>query len=342
MTIYFAGQTVMDFDEIDALRPSLYSDEPTHIQILETADSEGNLFKDLNTTTEGVVFLSFDIVGGGITTSTSSDFSLSNIPQHSTTSFWDSEGNNIFFGGFNENSGNFEGRIQLRDGTTEDATMFPNGLHQSGNRYTFRIEPGVGLKAYVNGSLVYEFAGDIGNSLSTTNIVGRFGIGNGDNYAGARYANILCADFDTRFASIEVVNVSTTPTTNTSSSGDATLTPQIVDEYTRADYEQNHLLTFDADGEKVIYTENNTITVPDGNVISAVVMNHSGFETGASPVPNLTPILEINATEYTGTPFTLGTGLTVGMSVFENNPATSSAWTVSDLDGIGYGFSLNT
>lgn len=339
MTIYFVGSTVSDFDEFSS--PINYYDDVSS-GLISTANSAGGSFlKDLGTTVTGVMYMS--VIFERFSASTSlSDFSLSNPPDESSISLWDGEGNNIFFGGFNPNSGNFEGKVQLRDGSTEDLTIFSNSLMSNGSKLTVRIEPGVGMSFYVNFSQEYSYSGNVGNSASTTNGVGKIGVGNGDAGSFPDFKNILAADFDTRFANVDLVTVNTTASTDTSSGGNSALTPSIVTFYDRSDYEVNHQLFFDANGEKVIYPENDTITLQDGFVVAGIVMTHSAVRTASSPVPTFTPIVKVSTTEYTGTTTTLTESTQYIQSQFTTNPATGVAWTESDLEGLGYGFSLNT
>lgn len=341
MTIYFVGSTVSDFDEYSG-SVTYYVDDTSPFQSIRTSNSSpGGFFKTLDTTVTGVMYMSFVYVDWNLSSSLG-DFSLSNPPDESSISLWDSEGNNIFFGGFNPNSGNFEGRVQLRDGSSEDLTIFSNSLMTNGSKVTVRIEPGVGMKFYHNLSEEYSYSGNVGNSASTTNGVGKIGVGNGDTGSFPDFNNIIAADFDTRYANIDFVVVNTTASTDTSSSGNSALTPALVNAYDRDDYETTNLLTFDADGEKVIYPENDTITIASGYQIEAIVMTHSAVRTAASPVPTFTPIVEVSGTEYTGDTTTLTETRKYIQSQFTTNPATGVAWTESDLEGLGYGFSLNT
>jgi len=343
MTIYFAGSSVMDFDEVLAGGIDGIDDTSTGVQADLSASENFAVAKNFASTETTSLWLTFRLYDT-VVSSPFSEFSLSNPPGESTVSIWDGEGNPIFYGGFNANSSNaFQGRVYLRDGSTQDfLEMFPYGTHFDGAKYDFHVQPGVGLKVYVNRALVFEYSGNVGNSLSTVNGVGKFGIGNGDQYAFPEFTDILAANFDTRFAEVQRVTVNTTPSTDTSSYGDSSLTPTIVSGYNRGTYLDRHNLGFDANGEKVIYPENDTISITTGASVVGVVMNFSGFETGAAPAANLTPIVEVGGVEYTGTPAALSTSPTYIQHVFTTNPATSAAWTESDLEGLGYGFSMNT
>jgi hypothetical protein len=209
-------------------------------------------------------------------------------------------------------------------------------------KYDFRIEPGVGLKVWRDRILIAEYLGDVGNFVSTTNGVGRIGIGNGDAGAEPLYTGVIVADFDTRLATLETITVNSTPTTDTSTGGDPTTVPTSVANSQRSTYEANNLVTFNADGQKLIYAQSNTIAVPAGSSVAAVVMSHSGVETGSSLVPNLTPIIAVGGTEYTGAAIPLTTDRTYAQTIFETNPATSAAWDSSDVNGLSLGLSLNT
>lgn len=343
MTIYFAGSSVMDFDEF-LVGGSYGIDDTTDGVRADQSGSENfaiaKSFASTETTSLWLTFRLYETVAWDL----GGDFSLANPPEESTVSIWDGEGNPIFYGGFNPNASSaFQGRVYLRDGSTQDfSEMFPITTHFAGAKYDFHVQPGVGLKVYVNRALAFEYSGNVGNSLSAVNGVGKFGIGNGDRYASPEYRYILAANFDTRFAEVRRVTVNTTPSTDTSSYGDSSLTPAIVVGYNRGTYLDRNNLGFDADGEKVIYPENDTISLTSGTSIAGIVTSFSGFETGAAPAANLTPIVEVGGVEYTGTPAALSTAPTHVQHVFTTNPATSAAWTESDLEGLGYGFSMNT
>ena len=227
---------------------------------------------------------------------------------------------------------------QYRLGAYADIDIGPTAT----GKYDFRIEPGVGLKIWRNRILLAEYLGNVGNAVSTTNGVGRIGVGNGDAAAEPVYSGVIVADFDTRLATLETITVNSTPTTDTSTGGDPTTVPTSVNNTERSTYEANNLVTFNADGQKLIYAQSNTITVPAGSSVAAVVMSHSGVETGSSPVPNLTPIIAVGGTEYTGTAIPLTTDRTYAQTIFETNPATSAAWGSSDVNGLSLGLSLNT
>ena len=338
MTVYFAGESISDFTE--NTNP-LASDEGVYgssiIDFENGATGVGSLFSDLPETVTTPIYFSFQL-SAALTSSIGSEWSLASNPTQSTFSIWDGEGNNIFYCGFVYSPAAFQGRIQLRDGTSADLDLGS----VVGGRYDIAYKPGVSLEIWLNRIRILNYSGNVGNSASTVNGVGRFGVGNGDVYATPRYGNIMATSFDTRFATMQTVKVNTTPTTDTSVIGNPAVIPVTVDEWGRSTYEINNIVTFDTDGQKVIYAENNTITVPDGSAVAAVVMSHSGFQSGTSPVTNLTPILEIGATEYTGAPIALAEAPTYRQTVFNANPATSATWTASDLEGLRYGFSLNT
>jgi len=338
MTVYFAGEAISDFTENTN---ALASDEGVYgssiIDFENGPTGVGSLFSDLPETVTTPIYFSFEL-GGSLTNSSGNEWSLASNPTESTFSIWDGEGNNIFYCGFVYSPAAFQGRIQLRDGTSADLDLGS----VVGGRYDIAYKPGVSLEIWLNRIRILNYSGNVGNSASTVNGVGRFSVGNGDAYATPRYGNIMATSFDTRFATMQTVKVNTTPTTDTSVIGNPAVIPATVDEWGRSTYEINNIVTFDTDGQKVIYVEDNTITVPDGSAVAAVVMSHSGFQSGTSPVTNLTPILEIGATEYTGAPIALAEAPTYRQTVFNANPATSATWTASDLEGLRYGFSLNT
>lgn len=347
MTIYFVANSVMDFD-------TLFGD-PVHAQDQDTAGAapggirlmdayyqtdQSALFRTLDTVVTGPVWMSF-ILDNEAYDAGGEDYALSIPPEYGLISFWDGEGNNIFTCGFNTQTGNMEARIQLRDGTTADVVLAPNTSYTRGAKYDFKIEPGIGLRMYINRELIHDYSGNVGNFLSTTNGVGRVGIGNGDAHTNIDYSRILVADFDTRYAEVKVVTLNTLASTDTSSGGESTLTPRFMDAYYRSDYIANNTLLFDADGEKIIYPENDTITIAPGHRIEGVVMSWAGVRTEASPVPNTRPVLKIGATEHPGPAKALGTATTHLQDVVYTNPATLAAWTANDLEGLGYGLSLN-
>jgi hypothetical protein len=516
MTVYFAGQNVSDFTTENNVGQLIKDTGATGFwfDYVFASPSAGSVLQDLSATVTGPLFATFS-VSGALTSSSGGEFSTGNLPHQSTFSFWDGEGNNIFFCGFDYNSGRFEGRASLiaasdlaysrydnasiyvgsqdivprgisfspsgtkmfltgssasihqytlstafdistavsdaislsvspQDsypyavtfdtngtkmfmlGTTNDSVhqytlstafdistavydgvsfsvasedtvpssvdfctasydgvtfsvsseetspqsivlsadkskMFVLGfsgdrVHQyslgaytdidigptATGKYDFRIEPGVGLKVWRNRILLAEYLGNVGNFVSTTNGVGRIGIGNGDAAAEPVYSGVIVADFDTRLATLETITVNSTPTADTSTGGDPTTVPTSVNNTERSTYEANNLVTFNANGQKLIYAQSNTITVPAGNSVAAVVMSHSGVETGSSPVPNLTPIIAVGGTEYTGAAVPLTTDRTYAQTIFETNPATSAAWGSSDVNGLSLGLSLNT
>ena len=338
MTVYFAGESVSDFTEntnIYASDEGLYGS--SIVEIAGGGSNVGSLFSDLPETVTTPIYFSFQL-SGGLTSLSGAEWSLASDPTQSNFSIWDGEGNNIFYCGFVYSPAAFQGRIQLRDGTSADLDLGS----VVGGRYDIAYKPGVSLEIWLNRIRILNYSGNVGNSASTVNGVGRFSIGNGDAYATPSYSNVMVTSFDTRFATMQTVTVNTTPTTDTSVIGDPAVIPVTIDEWSRGTYEVNNIVTFDTDGQKVIYVEDNTITVPDGSAVAAVVMSHSGFQSGTSPVTNLTPILEIGATEYTGAPIALAEAPTYRQTVFNANPATSATWTASDLEGLRYGFSLNT
>ena len=339
MTVYFAGESISDFTENTN---ALASDEGVYgssiIDFENGPTGVGSLFSDLPETVTTPIYFSFQL-SGSLTNSSGNEWSLASNPTQSTFSIWDGEGNNIFYCGFVFSPAAFQGRIQLRDGTSVDFLDLGSVV---GGRYDIAYKPGVSLEIWLNRIRILNYSGNVGNSASTVNGVGRFGVGNGDAYSTASYSNVMVTSFDTRFATMQTVTVNTTPTTDTSVIGDPAVIPVTIDEWSRGTYEVNNIVTFDTDGQKVIYVEDNTITVPDGSAVAAVVMSHSGFQSGTSPVTNLTPILEIGATEYTGAPIALAEAPTYRQTVFNANPATSATWTASDLEGLRYGFSLNT
>jgi len=337
MTVYFAGESISDFQENTNSNAQDLGDAILTNTGPTTSDGIGSLFQNFGTTITGPLFATVSIAGT-VANSLYGDFSLSNDPTQSTLSFWDAEGNNIFFCGFNVNSGRFEGRVQLRDGTTSDLDI---GANNTG-KYDFRIEAGVGLKIWRNRIILVDYSGDVGNAASSTNGVGRFGVGNGDVYATPQLSDIIVADFDTRLSTLETITVNSTATTDTSTGGDSTSIPTKVNNWERSTYETNNLVTFNADGQKVIYAQNNTVTIPAENAVAAVVMSHSGVQTGSSTVPNLTPIAVVGGTEYTGTAIPLSTSETYAQTIFETNPATGATWGLSEVNGLSLGLSLNT
>lgn len=338
MTVYFAGESISDFNENTHPNSTDEGSYGSSVAELESGGTGvGSLFADLPTTVTDSISFSF-VLGGSLTAVSGSEWTVNSPAGQSTFSIWDGEGNNIFYCGFVYSPAAFLGRIQLRDGTSEDLDL---GSVSTG-RYDITYKPGVSLEIWRDRVRILNYTGNVGNSASTVNGVGRFGVGNGDWYAAPKFSNIMATSFDTRFATMQTVTVNTTPTTDTSVLGDPAVIPVTVDELWRAAYEVNNIVTFDTDGQKVIYAENNTITVPEGSAVAAVVMSHSGFQSGTSPVTNLTPILEIGATEYTGAPIPLAETPTYRQTVFNTNPATSSVWAASDLEGLRYGFSLNT
>ena len=338
MTVYFAGESISDFNE--NTHPNSTDESGYGSNVIEFefgGGGVGSLLADLPTTVTNSISFSFQL-DGSLTGASGTEWTINSPADQSTFSIWDGEGNNIFYCGFVYSPEAFLGRIQLRDGTSEDLDLGSTSI----GRYDITYKPGVSLEIWRDRIRILNYTGNVGNSASTVNGVGRFGIGNGDEYAQPAFSNIMATSFDTRFATMQTVTVNTTPTTDTSVSGDTAVIPVTVDERKRSDYEINNIVTFDTDGQKVVYVENNTITLPVGSAIAAVVMSHSGFQSGTSPVTNLTPLLEIGATEYTGAPIPLAETPTYRQTVFNTNPATSSAWAAADLEGLRYGFSLNT
>ena len=350
MTIYFVATTVSDFDSYRNYYPptdnaTLDPYGNTRVYFPSATAGFSTAQKDFNTVVTGTLWLGF-FFNGTYWSGSGADWSLAYDIEDSFIGFLDGEGNPVLKIGNNPNvSLPFQIRVYLRDGSVVDLTDLPDPYPTNtgtNDKWDIKVQPGVGFSIYFNRSLYYTYSGDLGNSATTTNGIGRISLGTGDNSAGCYLSSILCADFDTRFARISNITLSTTPSVDTSS---ATLGVAITT-YTSGDnivnYDENQYTAFDAVGEKIIFPENDTVTLEDGQVIAGVVTSYRAIETGSSPVTTLTPVLEIASTEYTGTGIPLTTSRKVHQQTFATNPATSSAWQPSDLEGIGYGLIMNT
>jgi hypothetical protein len=350
MTIYFVGTTVSDFES----RRGAYqiSDNATldafgNTRIYFPAASLGwsTAQKDLDTVVTGTLWLGF-LFSGTYYTGANADWTINYDIYDSFLGLLDGEGNPVLKVGSNPNvSLPFQIRVYLRDGSVVDLTDLPDPYPTNtgtNDKWDIKVQPGVGFSIYFNRSLYYTYSGDLGNSASTVNGIGRISLGTGDGGAGCYWSSILCADFDTRFARVSNVTLSTTPSVDTSSATLGVAISNYISGGTLEEYDTNQYSTFDAVGEKIIFPENDTVTLADGQVIVGVVTSYRALETGASPAATLVPTLEIASTEYTGTGIPLTTSRKVHQQTFATNPATSSAWQPSDLEGIGYGLIMNT
>lgn len=349
MTILFVGSSVSDFDT-----SSLIADETSY-----TTDGRGiraggfslQAMKTLDSVATGNVWLSFhrylkiaDALG--------SDWNLSYPVEQAYITFYDGDNNPLVYFGFDPNTGSdstsMQGRVYLTDGTTEDLTdiVIPNLLRllsgSVNDRFDISVTPGSGFSIYHNRELVYTYTGSVGNSASTVNGIGKFGLGGDDDYADFVYSDVVVATTDTRFMKVNSVILNTTPSADTSSASGATSSSAFIDGRRISEYDSDAYNAFDAVGEKIMFPENGTITLSPNYAIAGVVLSYRAFETGASPVTTLTPTLNISSTDYTGTGLSITTTRKNHQHVFTTNPATSSAWTESDLENISYGLTVNT
>lgn len=357
MTIYFTGTTVSDFDSYysvgyggtaiwipeDDISP-LDSNGNTTIQFYSNYRNaiSSSVQKNLDTVVTGPFWTSL-LYSGHYYLTDLDDWDLSQDDLRSAFAFFDGEGNTILKVGFNANaSPRFQIRVHLRDGTTEDITDIDPTTSGVNDKWDFRIEPGVGFKIWLNRSLIVNYTGNVGNSASSVNGVGKISLGQCDQgWPGDTYiSSVLCADFNTLYAEVKQVTLNTTPSTDTSSfsNGDIVST---VDNADFGSYDNPNYKGFDAVGEKVIFPENDTVTLTEGKSIAGVVTSYRAVQTGSSPVTTLTPTLSISSTDYTGTDISVTTTRSVYQHVFATNPATATTWQEADLEGIGYGLTMN-
>lgn len=350
MTILFVGNSVSDFDA-----SSVFADEVSYAPNARGIKSSGISFqatKALDSVVTGTVWLSFNRTLE-IFDSLGADWDLNQAVDRSYIAFYDGENNPLVYFGFNANTGSDEtamqGRVYLTNGTTVDLTdiVIPGFIRNTGSggiydRFDIRVDPGSGFSIYHNRALVYTYTGSVGNSASTVNGVGEFGLGGYDEYTELMYFDVVVATTDTRFMKVNPVVLNTTPSTDTSSASGTLAISAYQDGYNTAQYDAAAYNAFDAVGEKIIFPENGTITLDSNYAIAGVVLSYRAFETGASPVTTLTPTLNIASTDYTGTGLSITGARKNHQYIFTTNPATSSAWTESDLENIGYGLTVNT
>lgn len=351
MTILFVGTTVSDFDyaltNLEQLEDEIAGLNGSRGSIQLDSSAGGMIAKEFDSVTTSTFWISI-WHGGEKWDGLDPDWSLANGPEYSTISFWDGEGNPILYFGFNPNAtltnGYLQGRVYLRDGTTQDLTDIATPIGVESNvKYDIKIVPGSGFELHVNRSLVYSYTGNVGNSLSTVNGVGRFAIGQGDWWAyPTEFYNILAATFDTRYAEVQRILLDPTPTVDTSSASGTGNISQVVDEKDIGQYDLDTYKAFDAVGEKILFTENDTITLGAGQAVTAIVASYRSVQTGSSPVQTLTPTVNIASTDYTGTGISIGTTRRTYQHAFTTNPATAAGWEEADLNGVAYGLIANT
>ncbi len=358
MTILFVANTIADFDS---------SSERTQDELSYTSGSgvsysfaldgyagtlTGGLVKTLDSLQTGTVWCGF-FRQGEIGDAAGANWDLTKGPDTGLMTFWDGEGNPIIYWNYNISIADpykIQARVYLRDGTTQDITDIPIynipeiiASSLTPDRWDMSVTPGTGFKLYYNRALVYEYTGNVGNSLSTTNGIGKISVGRGDDWAtDLVVSQFAVATTDTRFMRSEPVVLSTTASSDTSSAAGSLPITTVTDNQSITYYTTNAYNLFDANGESIVFPENDTITLQDGYAIAGVVLSYQAFETGSSPVATLTPTLNISSTNYTGTGMAVTTGLKNHQYVFTTNPATSNAWTESDLEGLGYGVTANT
>lgn len=184
-------------------------------------------------------------------------------------------------------------------------------------------------KLYVDGVELIDFSGDTKNG-GTNNSISTFRL-TGDRYGANSYFDDLYVDDSDRHGDVRVHTLTPdaagTTTQLTPSSGANYTT---VDElpYSTADY------VYGTPGQKDTYSTSN---LPGGTgIIYGVQTNAIVKKTDAGTISGR-PVVRAGATDYPGTAVSVGTSDTVISKLDQVNPATSTAWTSGDVNGMEIG-----
>jgi hypothetical protein len=108
------------------------------------------------------------------------------------------------------------------------------------------------------------------------------------------------------------------------------------------------VLQNDGDGSFVMSSTQNQIDtfamtdLPISSGTVYAVQQHITARNDGGAARTVAPVLRIGSTDYVGPGFTTGSSYQTFTHIREQNPATSSAWTISDVNGLESGYKLTS